>query len=165
MKTVSNGRPVELSVGQVAARSGVPVSTLHFYESKGLISSHRSNGNQRRYARDVLRFVAIIKFAQTAGIALSDIKEALSTLPEGRVPDKQDWERMTRAWQRMLSERIAALTSLRDQLDTCIGCGCLSLRDCPLRNTDDKMARTGPGPRLLLDPGLKSRSARPRSGA
>lgn len=144
-------RTRELSVGEVAQRSGVAVSTIHFYEEKGLIRSRRNTGNQRRYTRDVLRFVAIIKFAQRAGIPLGDIKDALSSLPAGRAPDKDDWERLTRSWREMLQERITTLTQLRDQLDVCIGCGCLSLRDCPLRNPEDKLAREGAGPRLLID--------------
>lgn len=141
----------ELSVGEVAQRSGVAVSTIHFYEEKGLIRSRRSSGNQRRYVRDTLRLIAIIKFAQRAGIPLGEIKDALASLPEGRAPDKNDWERLTRTWRGMLQERITTLTELRDQLDVCIGCGCLSLRDCPLRNPEDKLAREGAGPRLLID--------------
>ncbi len=110
-------RTRELSVGEVAQRSGVAVSTIHFYEEKGLIQSRRSSGNQRRCTRDALRLVAIIKFAQRAGIPLGDIKDALSSLPAGRAPGKDDWERMTRSWREMLHERITTLTQLRDQLD------------------------------------------------
>jgi len=147
------GGPVrELSVGQVAARSGVPVSTLHFYEAKGLIRSARSRGNQRRYPRGVLRRVAVIKVAQRAGVSLSEIAEALGALPDGRAPNAEDWRRMSARWKADLDLRIDRLTRLRDQLGGCIGCGCLSLSDCPLRNPMDGLGGEGPGPRLI-DPG------------
>ncbi|MDP1600522.1 redox-sensitive transcriptional activator SoxR [Phenylobacterium sp.] len=139
----------DLSVGEVATRSGVPVSTIHFYESKGLIQSWRSAGNQRRYPRGVLRRIAVIKVAQRTGVPLTVIGEALATLPEGRPPTAQDWNRMSAAWKDELDARIARLTKLRDQLDGCIGCGCLSLEACPLRNPRDELAREGAGPRLL----------------
>lgn len=138
-----------LTPGQVAERSGVAVSALHFYESKGLIHSHRNSGNQRRYARDVLRRVAIIKVAQRVGIPLADIGEALSTLPEGRTPTPADWARLSRRWRTDLTDRIDQLTRLRDQLDGCIGCGCLSVSACPLRNPGDALAEMGPGAPLL----------------
>lgn len=143
---------VGLTVGDVARRSGVPVSTLHFYEEQGLISGWRTSGNQRRFGREVLRFVAIIKVAQRAGIPLKDIKSALSQLPGSRTPNRQDWARLTRSWSDMLDQRIQALSQLREQFESCIGCGCLSLKDCPLRNPDDALASAGPGPRILLDP-------------
>jgi MerR family redox-sensitive transcriptional activator SoxR len=139
----------ELSVGDVAARSGVPVSTLHFYESKGLIKSQRSQGNQRRYAREVLRRVAIIKVAQRMGISLGEIQEALAPLPEGRAPSAGDWAKLSRKWKAELEDRIARLTLLCDRLEGCIGCGCLSMKACPLRNPDDEVAKEGPGPRFL----------------
>jgi len=139
----------ELSVGEVAARSGVAVSTLHFYESKGLIRSNRNRGNQRRYPREVLRRVAIIKVAQRTGIPLAEIKEALSTLPEGRTPTAADWRRLSQRWKADLDLRIERLTRLRDQLTDCIGCGCLSTEHCPLRNPYDELGEQGPGPRLL----------------
>ncbi|ABC28302.1 redox-sensitive transcriptional activator SoxR [Hahella chejuensis KCTC 2396] len=139
----------ELSVGEVAKRSGVAVSTLHFYESKGLLKSNRNSGNQRRYPRGVLRRVAIIKVAQRTGVPLSAIKEALSTLPEGRAPSAADWRRLSEQWKQVLNDRIRKLTQLRDQLDECIGCGCLSMEDCPLRNPWDELAEQGPGPHLL----------------
>lgn len=142
----------ELSVGEVAARSGVAVSALHFYESKGLIDSRRSAGNQRRYGRDVLRRVAVIKAAQRAGVPLQRIAKALATLPGGRTPTSADWARLSAAWRAELDERIARLVRLRDDLDGCIGCGCLSLESCPLRNPGDLLSRQGPGPRLL-EPG------------
>jgi MerR family transcriptional regulator, redox-sensitive transcriptional activator SoxR len=139
----------ELTVGEVAARSGVAVSTLHFYESKGLIKSWRNRGNQRRYARDVLRRVAVIKVAQRTGIPLAAIRKALKTLPGERTPTSDDWRKLSAAWRADLNDRIDRLTRLRDQLDGCIGCGCLSLGVCPLRNPWDRLAEQGPGPRLL----------------
>ncbi len=135
-----------LTVGEVASRSGVAVSTLHFYEKQGLIASARTAGNQRRYARAVLRRVAVIKVAQRMGIPLSEIAEALAHLPAHRVPSKKDWGTMTQPWRSQLDARIAQLTQLRDQLDGCIGCGCLSLSVCPLRNDRDCLASQGPGP-------------------
>jgi MerR family redox-sensitive transcriptional activator SoxR len=142
-----------LTVGEVAARSGVAISTLHFYETEGLISSWRNKGNQRRYAREVLRRVAVIKVAQKTGIPLAEIREALSTLPEKRTPTEEDWKKLSGRWRSQLDHRIERLTRLRDQLDGCIGCGCLSLGICPLRNPWDRLAEDGPGPRLL-DPDL-----------
>ncbi|WP_248752729.1 redox-sensitive transcriptional activator SoxR [Pseudomonas sp. MWU15-20650] len=139
----------ELSVGQLAARSGVAVTALHFYESKGLIKSNRNAGNQRRYPRDVLRRVVVIKIAQRLGIALATIGEALQTLPDGRTPNAQDWERLSALWREDLDERINKLTLLRDKLSGCIGCGCLSLEACPLRNQGDQLAERGPGAQLL----------------
>lgn len=139
----------ELTVGEVASRSGVAVSAIHFYESTGLIKSRRSDGNQRRYPRDVLRRVAVIKVAQRAGIPLASIREALLVLPEGRTPTAADWSAMSARWKAELDDRITRLTRLRDQLDDCIGCGCLSLKACPLRNPWDELSEQGPGPRLL----------------
>ncbi|UUJ41710.1 redox-sensitive transcriptional activator SoxR [Pseudomonas extremaustralis] len=139
----------ELTVGQLAARSGVAVTALHFYESKGLIKSNRNGGNQRRYPRDVLRRVVVIKIAQRLGIALATIGEALQTLPEGRTPNAQDWERLSALWREDLDERINKLIMLRDKLNGCIGCGCLSLDACPLRNQDDQLGEQGPGAQLL----------------
>ncbi|AXQ31482.1 redox-sensitive transcriptional activator SoxR [Solimonas sp. K1W22B-7] len=140
----------ELSVGQVAQRSGVAVSTLHFYESRGLIHSRRSAGNQRRYTRDTLRHIAIIRVAQRVGIPLETIGEALAQLPEGRIPTLADWTRMSRTWREELDARIEQLTQLRDQLTDCIGCGCLSIERCRLRNPGDKLAVEGSGPRHLM---------------
>jgi len=138
-----------LSVGEVARRSGVAVSALHFYESKGLIESVRNAGNQRRYARDVLRRVAVIKVAQRAGIPLTEIREALAGLPQRRTVTARDWAVLSKRWKSDLDQRILRLTQLRDQLGECIGCGCLSIRSCPLRNPDDVAGETGPGPRFL----------------
>ena len=139
----------ELSVGQVAQRAGVAVSALHFYETKGLIHSWRNSGNQRRYCRDVLRRVSVIKVAQRAGIPLAEIKEALDTLPDGRTPNAADWSRLSARWREQLGERIVTLSRLRDQLDRCIGCGCLSIEACPLRNPSDELGDYGPGAHLL----------------
>jgi MerR family redox-sensitive transcriptional activator SoxR len=141
------GRP--LTVGEVARRSGVAVSALHFYESKGLIRSVRSMGGQRRFGRDVLRRVAVIKVAQRIGIPLAAISAALASLPEERTPTKADWSRLSRLWRAELDERIAQLTRLRDQLDDCIGCGCLSIDACKLRNPLDQLSEQGSGPRRL----------------
>ena len=135
-----------LAVGEVARRSGVPVSTLHFYESKGLIHSVRTAGNQRRYARVVLRRVAVIKVAQRMGVPLAEIAEALQDLPSGRTPTQADWAALSARWRHALDARIQGLTQLRDQIDGCIGCGCLSLKVCPLRNAQDTLAQEGPGP-------------------
>lgn len=139
----------ELSVGEVAERCGVAVSTIHFYESKGLISSTRNRGNQRRYARAVLRRIAVIKVAQSTGLPLATIRGALASLPDGRVPTVKDWTRLSATWRAELDDRIATLTRLRDQLTSCIGCGCLSLKTCPLRNPQDKAREKGPGARLF----------------
>jgi MerR family redox-sensitive transcriptional activator SoxR len=138
-----------MTVGEVAERSGVAVSTLHFYEAEGLITSWRNSGNQRRYAREVLRRVAVIKVAQRTGIPLKEIREALATLPEKRTPTSADWKKLSARWRAQLSDRIERLTRLRDQLDGCIGCGCLSVDSCPLRNPGDYLAQQGPGARLL----------------
>ena len=139
----------ELSVGEVAARSGVAVSAIHFYEAKGLIRSRRNRGNQRRYAREVLRLVAVIKVAQRIGIPLAMIREALATLPHGRTPTAADWRKLSANWKQGLEERIEKMMQLRDSLTGCIGCGCLSLKVCPLRNPRDRLGEEGPGPRLL----------------
>ncbi|MBN9222538.1 MAG: redox-sensitive transcriptional activator SoxR [Mesorhizobium sp.] len=140
----------ELTVGQVARRSGVAVSALHFYETRGLIRSHRTSGNQRRYARDVLRRVAVIKIAQEVGISLAEIGEALASLPEGRAPTRDDWSLLSTAWRDGLDHKIAQLKKLRDGLSDCIGCGCMSIDKCPLRNKGDRLAREGTGARRLL---------------
>jgi MerR family transcriptional regulator, redox-sensitive transcriptional activator SoxR len=138
-----------LTVGEIAERSGVAVSTIHFYEAKGLISSVRNRGNQRRFFRSELRRVAVIKVAQRAGISLAEIPDALATLPTERAVSARDWTRLSKRWKHDLDERIKRLTALRDQMGDCIGCGCLSLTRCPLRNPSDELAEEGPGPRLL----------------
>ena len=145
-----SGLPLALSVGEVARRSGVPVSTVHFYEAQGLISSWRTDGNQRRYARDVLRRVALIRVAQLVGISLADVAAALASLPSDVAPSRADWSRLSAAWRNELDERVAQLTRLRDTLDDCIGCGCLSIDRCRLRNPADRLASEGAGPRRLL---------------
>lgn len=139
----------DLSVGFVAKRCGVNVSALHFYEQKGLIKSWRNQGNQRRYAKDVLRRVSVIKAAQQLGMSLESIKLAFNSLPNSRTPDKDDWEQLSKAWQQDLDNRIASMQRLRDSLDGCIGCGCLSMKSCPIYNPDDELAEQGPGPVIL----------------
>ncbi|MEV0072963.1 redox-sensitive transcriptional activator SoxR [Amycolatopsis sp. NPDC050768] len=134
-----------LSIGQVAERSGVPHTALRFYEDKGLITSERSAGNQRRYPRSMLRRIAFIRAAQRVGLSLEDISGALATLPADHAPTKADWARLSREWQHELDARIDALQRLRDRLTGCVGCGCLSLRSCSLYNADDELARFGPG--------------------
>lgn len=142
----------ELTVGQVAARSGVAVTALHFYEAKGLIKSTRNPGNQRRYPRAVLRRVALIKVAQRLGIPLAEIGEALKNLPDNRAPTPADWQTLSAQWSRDLDERINQLVTLRDRLNGCIGCGCLSMEACPLRNQGDTLGKQGPGAHLLEQP-------------
>ncbi|WP_298251861.1 redox-sensitive transcriptional activator SoxR [uncultured Arthrobacter sp.] len=141
----------DLSVGQLAARSGVAVSALRFYERQGLIRSRRTTGNQRRYDRSILRRVAVIRAAQRAGIPLSTVAEAFAELPRDGVPDQQDWQRMSAAWQQEIAQRISQLEHLRDRLGGCIGCGCLSLSMCSFVNPDDAAARRD-GTATLLDP-------------
>jgi MerR family redox-sensitive transcriptional activator SoxR len=138
-----------LTVGEVAARSGVAVSALHFYEAKRLITSVRTEGNQRRFPRAVLRRVAVIKVAQRTGMSLAEIRAALSTLPAHGAVSDDEWKRLSAHWKRDLDARIERLTALRDQLGDCIGCGCLSMHSCPLRNPLDRLSDEGPGPRLL----------------
>jgi MerR family redox-sensitive transcriptional activator SoxR len=139
-----------LTIGDLAARSGVAPSALRFYEREGLIRATRTGGNQRRYERAELRRVAFIRIAQQIGISLDEIREALRSLPENRTPTKADWARLSARWRRRLDERIALMERLRDQLTGCIGCGCLSLKRCNLFNPGDRMGATGPGPRVLL---------------
>lgn len=139
------------SVGEMARRSGVAVSTLHFYEKQGLIASTRSAGNQRRYTRDMLRRVAVVRTAQRLGIPLKTVRDALARLPAGRAPTLADWRALSGTWRGELDARIAELQALRDQITDCIGCGCLSLRRCRLRNPGDAMAAHGPGPRRLIE--------------
>jgi MerR family redox-sensitive transcriptional activator SoxR len=139
-----------MTIGEVAERAGVATSALRFYESEGLIESTRSGGNQRRYHRDVLRRVAFARAAQRVGLSLDEIRRALGSLPDGRTPTSKDWERLSRSWRPVLDARIAELQALRDRLDGCIGCGCLSLRACQLANPHDVAAAAGPGARYLL---------------
>jgi MerR family redox-sensitive transcriptional activator SoxR len=140
-----------LTVGQLAQRAGVATSAIRFYESRGLIRGRRTTGNQRRYEQSELRRVAFIRTAQRVGLSLDEIGDALATLPENRTPTKADWARLSRAWRPRLDEQIQRIERLRDQLDSCIGCGCLSLRNCALRNPQDVMATHGPGA-VFLEP-------------
>jgi MerR family redox-sensitive transcriptional activator SoxR len=139
-----------LAVGEVAQRSGVAVSAIRFYESKGLITSTRTDGGQRRFRRDVLRRLAFIQVAQRVGLSLEEIRQALATLPAKSGPSSREWRRLSSSWRPLLDERIRLLESLRDELDSCIGCGCLSLGRCRLRNPQDRAAALGQGPRYLL---------------
>ena len=140
-----------LSVGELAERSGVAVSTLHYYERRGLLSAARSTGNQQRYPRAALRRVAFIRAAQQLGIGLAEIGAALAELPQQRTPTKADWTRLSHQWRGRLNEQIERLERLRDRLDSCIGCGCLSLQRCTLQNPDDYVSSRGPGA-VYLDP-------------
>jgi MerR family transcriptional regulator, redox-sensitive transcriptional activator SoxR len=137
--------PDGLSIGDVAARSGVATSALRFYEAQGLLASQRTSGNQRRYERAVLRRVALIRTGRAAGIPLERIRAALETLPAGRTPSRRDWDRLSRAWRSDLDEQIAMLHAVRDRLTTCIGCGCLSIDACTLLNPDDEAGGLGSG--------------------
>ncbi|MGI0119272.1 redox-sensitive transcriptional activator SoxR [Zooshikella sp. RANM57] len=137
------------SVGRVAKRCGIKVSTLHFYEEKGLIRSWRNAGNQRRYKRDVLRRISVIKAAQKMGISLAEIKNAFAALPDSRTPTTEDWQLLSARWRDDINARIAYLERLRDSLTSCIGCGCLSMEKCPIYNEDDKLAVKGTGPVIL----------------
>ncbi|MCF8568677.1 redox-sensitive transcriptional activator SoxR [Gordonia sp. HY002] len=145
------GRSRELTVGELSVRSGVAVSALHFYEREGLIEARRTSGNQRRYRRDALRRVALIRIAQRVGIPLADIRAALQRLPEGRTPTAADWTRLSEGWRDELDERIHRLQQLRDDFTGCIGCGCLSLERCALVNPGDEYGLRGAGPRRLLE--------------
>ena len=135
----------ELTPGELAHRSGVAVSALHFYEREGLITSRRTSGNQRRYPRETLRRVAFIRMSQRLGIPLARIREALATLPDDRVPTSKDWARLSAGWRQDLEDRIVHLQRLRDNLTGCIGCGCMSLKACQLVNPEDRLADHGPG--------------------
>jgi MerR family redox-sensitive transcriptional activator SoxR len=139
-----------LAIGQVAERTGVAHSALRYYEREGLIRSSRTAGDQRRYHREVLRRVAFIRIAQRVGLTLDDIRAALASLPEERTPNKADWARLSNSWRPQLDAQIAVLERLRDELTSCIGCGCLSLKACALYNPEDAAATYGAGPRYLL---------------
>lgn len=138
-----------LTIGEVAVRSGVATSALRYYESRGLITSERTPGNQRRFPRSTLRTVAVIRAAHNVGMSLDDVGDALAALPGGRTPTKEDWSRMAKEWRSMLDDRITGLEALRDELGDCIGCGCLSLRSCALFNPADRVAGSGTGARYL----------------
>ena len=139
----------ELTIGELAARSGVATSALRFYEREGLIEARRTDGNQRRYPAVTLRRVALVQAGKVAGIPLERIRAALDTLPDGRSPTKRDWERLSRSWGEELDRRIETLTAIRGRLTTCIGCGCLSLKTCGLLNPGDRAAAEGVGARYF----------------
>ncbi len=141
----------ELTIGALSERAGVAASALRFYEAEGLIHATRSEGGQRRYARDVLRRVSFIRVAQQVGLRLDEIRLALDSLPEHRTPNAKDWERLSASWRPRLDAQIALLERLRDRLGSCIGCGCLSLRFCKLLNPEDRAGQRGPGPRHLVE--------------
>jgi MerR family redox-sensitive transcriptional activator SoxR len=143
----------ELSIGEVASRSGVASSALRFYERRGLIAASRTDGNQRRYDRAVLRRLAFIQAGRAAGISLAAIRGSLDSLPTRRSPDREDWERLSNSWRADLDVRIATLEALRDRLTTCIGCGCLSIDRCDLLNPDDEAAAEGAGAHYLTAEG------------
>ncbi len=140
-----------LTIGQLAERAGVATSAIRFYETRGLLTSDRTTGNQRRYQQSTLRRVAFIRTAQRVGLTLEEIGDALATLPDGRTPTKADWNRLSQSWRPRLDEQIRRIELLRDRLEGCIGCGCLSLRSCALTNPGDDLAELGPGA-VLLDP-------------
>jgi MerR family redox-sensitive transcriptional activator SoxR len=141
-----------LSIGEIAHRSGVAASALRFYEDQGLIHSRRTAGNQRQYQRSTLRRIAFVQAAQRVGLALAEIKGALESLPDDRTPTRADWSRLSKTWRSRLDERISELERLRDDLDGCIGCGCLSLQRCKLINPEDRLAARGAGPQMIIDP-------------
>ena len=143
----------QLTIGQLAERAGVATSAIRFYESRGLIRSVRTSGNQRRYGRDALRRVAFVRAAQRVGIPLATIRDALAELPEERTPTHEDWARLSEAWRSELDERIRQLNRLRDHLTDCIGCGCLSLDSCVLSNPDDAFGERMAGSRLMVERG------------
>ena len=142
--------PNTLTIGEMAFRSGVRTSTLRYYEERGLISSERTSGGQRRYARETLRRVAVIRAAQILGLTLEQIRSALNELPQARTPNRHDWERLSQTWRDSLEGRIAELEALRDKLSGCIGCGCLSLENCAIFNPSDRAAEVGAGAHYLF---------------
>jgi MerR family redox-sensitive transcriptional activator SoxR len=146
----------ELSIGEVAERSGVAPSALRFYERRGLIASTRTDGNQRRYDRAVLRRIALLQAGRAAGISLVEIRDALAGLPTSRTPSRRDWERLSNRWRDDLDARIETLRALRERLTTCIGCGCLSIDKCELLNPDDEAAARGAGAHYLRAEGPRT---------
>ena len=141
----------QIPIGALAERTGVAPSALRFYEAEGLIHATRSDGGQRRYARETIRRVSFIRVAQQVGLSLEEIRTALASLPENRTPNEKDWERLSKSWRPRIDYQIRMLERMRDRLDGCIGCGCLSLRRCKLLNPDDKVAQRGAGPRYVID--------------
>ncbi|MGH9210509.1 MAG: redox-sensitive transcriptional activator SoxR [Acidimicrobiales bacterium] len=141
----------ELTIGAVSERTGVAASALRFYEAQGLIHATRSPAGQRRYPREMLRRVSFIRIAQQVGLSLDEIRTALASLPDNRTPNQHDWHGLSTSWRPRIDAQIGVLQRLRDRLDGCIGCGCLSLKACKLLNPDDAVAGRGPGPRYVLD--------------
>lgn len=129
-----------LTIGDVSKRANISIAAIRFYEKKGLIESIRTNGNQRRYMRHILRKIALIKVSQQVGISLAEIHESFKTLPKNKMPDREDWKTISLSWKAHLQDRIEILSNLQNQLDACIGCGCLSLDNCPLRNPNDQFS-------------------------
>ena len=144
-----------LTIGGLAQRTGLAVSAIRFYETKGLVSSIRSEGNQRRFLRSDIRRLSVVQIAQQLGFTIQEIKAALAGLPVNRAPTQKDWERISRDFRSQLDQRISRLTRLRDYLDGCIGCGCLSMKKCALINPGDRMKKFGPGPRIVMGDPLK----------
>jgi MerR family transcriptional regulator, redox-sensitive transcriptional activator SoxR len=157
------GQDSYLTIGDLAARSGVAASALRYYEALGLIRAARSTGNQRKYPRHVLRRVAFVRAGRQLGLSLAEIRDALATLPEGKAPTRADWTRAARTWQSKLDDKIAELQRIRSTLTDCIGCGCLSLRRCALYNPADAAAAHGPGARWLLGDTLAADTAPAKS--
>lgn len=147
---MSNRGNEQLSIGEVATRTGLAISAIRFYEAQGLVSASRNAGGQRRFARSVIRRLSFVLIAQQLGYQLEQIREQLAALPEERTPTQKDWAKMSRAFRTSLDERIDTLVRLRDRLDGCIGCGCLSLKNCALYNPEDRAAATGVGPRFVV---------------
>jgi len=141
---------VNISIGQLSERTGLSVSAIRYYETQGLVSSERSAGGQRRFLRSDIRRLSFVQIAQQVGFTIEQIREQLSSLPDGRTPTKSDWSRMSKSFRSLLDEKINALIQMRERLDGCIGCGCLSLAKCKLYNADDKAFRKGAGPRYLM---------------
>ncbi|MEL7040956.1 MAG: redox-sensitive transcriptional activator SoxR [Pseudomonadota bacterium] len=139
-----------LSIGDLAARTGLSVSAIRFYEEKGLLRSERNAGNQRRYIGSDIRRLSFILIAQQIGLTIEQIKDVMASLPDGRTPTKSDWGKISRSFRNTLNERIAMMERMRDRLDGCIGCGCLSLKACSLYNPDDRAYRLGVGPRYVI---------------
>ena len=151
MPTIRAQTPSLLTIGAVSERTGVSASALRYYEAEGLVHAVRSEGGQRRYHRDVIRRVSFVRIAQEVGLSLEEIRGALASLPEHRTPTQRDWHRLATSWGPRLDAQIAKLQRLRDRLEGCIGCGCLSLQVCRIMNPGDVVAERGPGPRYVLD--------------
>lgn len=142
--------PALVSIGELARRTGASVSAIRYYEARGLVTALRSAGNQRRFARGDIRRLSFALIAQRLGLSLAEIEAELAELPQGRAPSHADWAAISARISERLAERIAMLEAMRDRLEGCIGCGCLSLERCALYNPDDRAGRAGPGPRFLM---------------